>query len=339
MKRVFRSIMNVRKKKVPTIPLEELTKNYRQFLTSKIQPEEPSYIKLYEWIESYNREFKELPSIDYLFEKARKEGDETITANLKDIISEVPYWGSDYKAILKEEFQEQCDDEYKAMLEKTWQVVKSGIKVKKGRKKQIIKGLPDAITYLSGQSRKFLYNTLDTKYESQIKSLKDSIEVAENYDKKKKDPLTNLGLFVDLEKIDQVFRGIKLGDLFIIAAFVGQGKSTFAANLAYSGMMQGLNGLFVTLEMQYEEMRDMFYVLHASYPGWYGHEKYKDFAGKISYDNVRYAELDDGEEEFFKMVCKDYGTKRDDFGRLFLHKPPGNCTPSLLEMLDRKSVV
>ena len=113
MKKVFRSIINVRKNKVPTIPFNELIKNYRLFLASKIEAEDPSYIKMYEWIESHYREFKELPSIELIYEKANDEGNEVIISNLTDIAKEIPFWGSDYRAILKNKFDEQCKDEFR----------------------------------------------------------------------------------------------------------------------------------------------------------------------------------------------------------------------------------
>jgi hypothetical protein len=335
LKKIFRSIINIRKNKVPTIPEKELTKNYRVFLSSKIKPEDPSNIKMYEWIESYYREFKEMPSIEFLYQKAESEGAELIVASLTEIVQEIPFWGSDYKAIVKSQFEEQCEDEFKSLIEKTWQITKNGIEIKSGRgkKKRKIKGLHDAITFLTSRSKKFLFNSFRTKYESQIRSLEDSNEVMEEYRKRKKDPYSNVGLFVDLDKIDTTIRGIKCGDLVLLAAFVANGKSTFAVNLAYSGMMQGLNGLFVSLEMQYDEMRDMFYTLHMSYPGWYAHPKFGKLTGKITYNKVRYAELSDLEEEFFNAACEDFGTNKEDFGELFLSKPPENCTPSYLEMM------
>lgn len=333
MKKVFRSIINIRKKKVSTIPVDELVKNYRLFQTSKVKAEDPSYIKMYDWIEAHYRNFKDLPSIELLFEKANTEGNEVIVSNLTEITSEIPFWGSDYRAVLKKKFDEQCEDQFRIIVEKTWQVAKNGLKLEKGKKKKEVKGLHEAITYFNGESKQFLFDTLDIKYEGQIRGVIDSIEVKDDYKKREKDPLTNIGLFVDLEKIDRAFRGIKLGDLFIIAAFVGQGKSTVAVNVAYSGMTQGLNGLFVTLEMQFDEMRNMFYVLHSSFPSWYAYPEYKDFTGKITYDQIRYSELSKLEKTFFFSVCDDFGTGRDDFGELFLSKPPGNCTPSLLEMM------
>ena len=333
MKKVFRSIINVKKNKKPTIPEGELIKNYSAFLSSKIMPEEPSYVLMYGWIEAHYREYKELPSIELLYQKAEDEGAEYIVSNLTEIAQEIPFWGSDFKAIVKSQYEEQCEDEFKALIEKTWQITKNGLKVK-GRKKnekKELRGLSDAITFLNSNSKKFLFNSLDTKFQSQIRSREDSIEVMREYRKRKKDPYDNIGLFFDLEKIDTTFRGIKRGDLVLIAAFVANGKSTFAINLAYNGMMQGLNGLFVTLEMEFDEMRNMFYTLHTSYPGWYAHPRYGSLTGKITYDKVRYSELSDLEEEFLKEVCEDFGTKKDDFGELFLEKPPGNCTPSYLE--------
>ena len=105
MKKIFRSILNVKKKGVPTIPPKELVKNYRAFLASRVQCEDPSYIKMYEWIEAHFRDFKEVPSFELIYEKAQAEGEETILANLKDIAPLVPYWAGDYKAILKEKYR------------------------------------------------------------------------------------------------------------------------------------------------------------------------------------------------------------------------------------------
>lgn len=140
-----------------------------------------------------------------------------------------------------------------------------------------------------------------------------------------------MGMFSLIEKIDDVFKGIKIGDLFIICAYVGQGKTTFAVNLAYNALMQGLNGMFISMEMTFNEMRDMFYVLHTSNVDWYLDEKYKEMVGKVSYENVMYGELSDKEEEFFEFASDDFYQK-DGFGSLYLHQPPETLTPSTLEM-------
>lgn len=331
MKRIFRSIINIKKNGVPTIPLDELAKNYKAFITSRVEAEDPSYIKMYEWIEAHNRAFKELPSIELLFEKAQEEGNETVIANLEEIAPLIAYWGSDYRAVLKTKFEEQNGDEFRRVMEKTWQAVNSELIIKKGRKKKKIKGIQEAISYFHTETRRFLLNALDIKTEGQIKSTIDSKEVITEYEKRKRDPLSNLGLFTFLDKIDDVFRGTKLGDLFIIAAFVAQGKTTLAVNIAYNGIMQGLNGMFVTMEANYKEMRDMFYVIHTCNPDWYEHSKFKNLAGKISYERVRYGELSDLEQEFFEVASQDFAIK-DGFGELHLYQPSEHMTPSRFDM-------
>lgn len=331
MKKVFRSILNIKKKGTPTIPQKELTKNYREFLASRVQCEDPSYIKMYEWIEAHFRDFKEIPSLELMYEKAQQEGHETILVNLKEIAPLVPYWGGDYKAILKEKYHEQSQDSFRSVVEKTWQIAHSGLKQKgKGKnKKKELKGIPDAISFFSGGVRTFLLKIGDTKTEGQIRSTYESNDVIEDYQKRKREP--SVGLFTNLRKIDDVFRGIKLGDLFIIAAFVAQGKTTLAINMAYSGVYQGLNGLFVTMEMTFSEMRDMINVLHTCNTEWIKNKKFKNLVGKLSYEKIRYGELNPQEEEFFTTAVKDFG-ERDDFGELKIYQPDETMTPSRFEM-------
>lgn len=326
MKQIFRSIINIPKDSQPTIPLDELLKNYKAFIGSKVKPEDPSYIKMYHWIEDHHRSYKELPSIQYLNDKALKEGEETILSNLSDIVTQIPFIGSDYKAILRAKFEEQNNELFRDVLTKTWQIVSSGLKIKKNKE---IKGINSAIDYFGSRARELRINLLNIKTDSQIKSDEDCKEVVSEYRKRRRDPL-NKGMYTFFDRIDDVFRGIRPGDLFLIAAFVSQGKTTMAVNMAYHGIMQGLNGTYMSMEMSFKEMRDMFYVLHTSNPEWYSHPKYKNLAGKISYDKVSYGELTDLEQEFFEFCADDFG-KREDFGELKLIQPSEALTPSSFE--------
>ena len=335
MKRVYRSIINIKKAGALTIPADDLFKNYKIFLASNLKPEDPSFIKLYHWIEAHFRSYKECPSIEFLYEKAQQDGDEVVMANLKDIAVQTPYTKSDYRAILKEKSDEQNSSEFRNILNKTWQVVSSGLKLSKNKE---IKGVTSAIEYFSGESRKFRINTTGVKTDSQIRTEEDKNEVISDYEKRKKDPFTNWGMFTFLEKMDDCFRGTKLGQLLIIAAFVAQGKTTFVANMAYNGIMQGLNGMLVAMEMNFKEMRDLIYTLHTCNHEWYDHPKYKNLCGKISYEKVCYGELSDLEQEFFEFASNDFVT-RENFGKLHIYQPTETLTPSRLDMelFDRQA--
>jgi replicative DNA helicase len=339
MKRVFRSIINIKKSGNPTIAPDELVRNYKAFLGSKLNPEDPSYIKMMTWIEAHFRQFREIPSFELLYERAQADGDETVLANLKDIATQQPYIRSDYLVILKEKVEEQNKTEFQALIQRTYTAASSSLKIKAGGKKKEkeISGIGQAIEYFTSESRRFRLNSLGLKTDSQIRSTTDGTEVIESYKSKKKDPISNLGLFTQLDKIDTVLRGTKLGELLIVAAYVAQGKTTMVANLAYNGIMQGLNGLYVSLEMNFEEMRNMIYCLHTSNPDWYRHPKYKNLAGKLSYEKICYGELDDMEQEFFEAASENFVT--NDYGELIIFQPTEHMTPSHLEMelYDRRA--
>jgi hypothetical protein len=329
MKRIFRSIINISKNNQPTIDPDDLTRNYRSFLSSRVKAEDPSYITLYHWLESHYREYKEMPSILLLEKKAEKEGNEGVLVSLRDIVTETPFIRSDYKEILKQKFDEQAKSEYQKVLNETWQAANDGLKI--GKHKEI-KGLVPSIEYFISKAREFRIVDLTAKTESNIKTLEDSDEVIEQYKQRKKDPLSMLGMYTLLPQIDISVKGLKPGELMMVAAYVKQGKTITVTNLAYSGIIQGLNGLFITLEMNFQEMRDMIYVLHTMNPDWSDHKKYKNLMGSVTYDKVNYGELSDMEQEFFEEASKDFCSRKD-FGELFIYQPTESLTSSRLEML------
>jgi len=339
MKRIFRSIINIKKEISPTIPLEDLESNYASFIRSKIKPED-SFELIYHWIEAHHREFKEVPSIELLYQKAQLEGNEAVLANLREVVSQEPFARSDYLAILKEKYEEQCQGDFQSILQKTWQAVKAGLDIKNKGKTRKILGLQPAIEYFIGETRKFRRGSAKSKIDGEIRSEEDGKEEQAEYKRRKKDLAGQRDVFTFLDRIDEVFRGVKLGDLFIVAAFVGQGKSTFIANIVYNAIYQGRNGVFFTLEMTYLEMRTILYVLHCSNPEWYQHPKYKHLAGKITYDKVRNGEMTSEEEEFYDHACEDF-INRKDFGKLYIIQPPDALSPSYLEMelYDKKAAL
>lgn len=327
MKALFRSIINVKKGGKPTIEQAELKKNYRAFLASHVEPEDTSYIKLYHWIEGHFREYEELPSIELLSERALSEGEETIVAALNDIIEQTPYIESDYRAKLKDKFNEQRKDKLQNILTKTWQIASSELKI--GKKK--FSGISESLQFFTSETRKLRFGNLDVKTQGNIRNVTEAKDAYDSYQKRKMDPFSSLGMYSFYQKIDDVTRGLKPGQVMIIAGFVGQGKSTLSANLVYNGIMQGYNGLFIPLEMGYDEMRDMIYVLHASNPEWFEHPKYKNLAGKLSYDKVIYGEMNSMEDEFYKLVLDDF-VNNEEYGHLFIDQPSSELTMSELEL-------
>lgn len=326
MKRVFRSILDIHKNNRHTIDPDDLKHNYRAFLSSRVEPEDPSFIKIYHWIEAHFRDFEQIPMIELIYEKAESEGDEAVLAVLKNVIKEQPYIGSNYRAVLKEKFEEQSKEKFQQILTTTWKIASTGIK----EKKKTLKGIDTALRYFSDSVHGLRIGSLGIKTESDIRSEKDGVEVSTEYKKRKESSLGE-GMYTFFDKIDEATKGCKPGHVWLVAGFVAQGKSIMSANLAYNAVLQGLNGLFIPMEMDYNEMRDLFYVLHASCPEWYESPKYKHMAGNISYEKVRYGELSEEEEKFFDVVIKDFSTNPN-YGQLYLYQPSAMFSPANLEL-------
>lgn len=329
MKRIFRSIIDIKRPKDNTSTIEKdlLKRNYRSFLASNVESEDNTQRNLYTWIEAHYRNYDELPDIQLLHQRAESDGDEAMLAFLMDIAEQQPFTESNYRAVLKEKFEEQSKDKLQNTLQTAWQIANAGVKL--GKKK--VKGISDSITYVTTETRKLQWHSCDMKTSGDIRSKGESKEVIDIYEKKKTDSSVGRGMYSLLNRLDAYFRGIKPGQLMIIAAFTGQAKTIMTANMVYNGIMQGLNGLFIPLEMSYEEMRDLIYVLHTGSPEWSDHPKYRNLMGKITYDGVDYGELSDLEEEFFKVASENF-VSQDKYGTLFIDQPTEPLTPSSVEV-------
>lgn len=328
MKRVFRSILNIKNKEgKATIPQGELVVNYRAFQKSEVKPEEPAHITLYHWIESHFRQYHEVPSVELIYERAHSEGDEALLVAIKEIVEQVPHIRSDFVAVLTEVFERQNKEKFSEVLQKTWQIASSGLKVGKHE----LKGMKDALKYVIGETKFFRARTSGVKTESQILSVPEANEVKADYILRSKNPMLSAGMWSMINNIDYSLKGLKPGELMIVAAFTGHGKSTMSVNLAYNAVWQDMNGLYISLEMTHKEIKDQIYFLHTSNPIWKKHPKYKHLVGKIPFEKYKYGGLTAEEDEFVLAAIDDFGS-REGWGKLKIIQPTETMTPSVLEM-------
>ena len=88
--------------------------------------------------------------------------------------------------------------------------------------------------------------------------------------------------------------------------------------------------MFVPLEMNFGEMRDVFYLMHTANLEWKDHPKFKNMVGKIPLDRFQLGELTEKEEEFFNAARENF-EKHEGYGELHIYQPTDQLTPSLLE--------
>lgn len=335
---IFRSVINFKNdKNVPTIVQQDLLKNFRAMQqTVPVAPEDKAYKVLYYFILDHVKGCQtaeiELPSYEFTrnhFESV--EGNEAVLGVLEKIKGQQPYLGQDYRAVLKEYNEGQRLLQLERILSNSSKIATTGMEIGVGKNKIRVKGIMDSVSYFARETKDLQRDLTGVKTESQIVSMEDSVEVQEEYNKAKANPTESIGINTWLAEIDNATNGLKNTELMMVTAFTGHCKTTFSLNMAYRALYSGWNTAFVSLEMTFVEMRRHIYVLHACNPMFRDKlPQYKDLVGTITYNNVLYGRLNEREQKYWEIVCKDFDQNSNDksvkYGRFFVWQPDKSLT-------------
>jgi len=125
-----------------------------------------------------------------------------------------------------------------------------------------------------------------------------------------------------------VYRGIEMtydlsvpGTHTFVANDIITHNTTFALNWAYNLVTRYKSNVFyITLEMPYEQLRMMIYVMHSSNGKW----KAQGY-GFLDYDKVKSGDLTRDEEEFYQKVIKDFN-ENESYGDFEVWGPDEDIT-------------
>lgn len=92
-----------------------------------------------------------------------------------------------------------------------------------------------------------------------------SIKIQE-YQKIKENPQEALGLLTGFDPLDDATRGLKGGEMLVVAGRAGSGKSISALQMAVNIYKQGKDILLISLEMPAEQYEDRFFSCHSDLP-------------------------------------------------------------------------
>ena len=80
----------------------------------------------------------------------------------------------------------------------------------------------------------------------------------------KEDPNATLGVQTGIDKWDEVIHGFRRTEAWMIAGYVGEGKTMTCLQIAYSASIeQGKNVVFISTEMGKDQLRDLIYARHS----------------------------------------------------------------------------
>jgi hypothetical protein len=335
---IFRSIVNFRTEKgQETIAQKDLLKNFRAL--QQIVPEPPEenaykilYYFIWDYVKNCDTSETELPSYEFARNHFQMvEGNESVLGILEKIKSQQPYVGQDYRKVLQAYNKDQNILKLDKILSNSAKIASTGMELGQGKKKVKVEGVLDAISYFARETKELHRSISLVKTESQIVSGEDSGEVMAEYKKAKADPTEGMGISTWLYEIDEATNGLKNTELMMVMAYAGHCKTTFSTNMSYRALFGGWNTAYISLEMNFDEIRRYMYILHSCNPKFKEiFPQYKHLVGNIGKNNVAYGLLTPEEEKYFFEVCKDfdksYSTNSESYGRFFVWRPEKTVT-------------
>lgn len=296
--------------------MEYLVNNFNIISTSNIIFSLDLHDKLYQYVCDHIRKYTEVPSFDRIKKQFEEESD--VLEELSKISQEPTLYSNNFKSLVSDVFIEQQKKDLVNLFKEAMKISEEGKRINK----EVIIGPKKAMEFILGKSLNFLKTENKIKLEGSLKG--QSHEAYADYIESKKNNKFD-GLLTGLPTIDLACKGVNSGEFWLIAAYVSELKTTLAMNLAYTQVVeQGKNIKFISLEMPYQKVRDLFIVLHsANLNLWPGSEW--DDVYPLSYNSVAECTLTEREESFYEFLCNDLDNNAE-YGYLDIYQPPDGMT-------------
>ena len=294
MKRLLRSVIDFD----GALPQEAMAVNLQRLVTAKPDWGRTDDERIFRFVLGYFRQRLELPSARTVLDYFERSGDIEVQERLKDVAVATPYIRSNFVHLLQTLIEDQNRIKALVAIKEAQEILTRGLVVDKER----LTGVRDAFMYLARRSSELVVPESNAKIRGNIRE--DGEAVWDEYQMAKTNKDKVWGRFTGLDPIDTVCHGIKKGELWIHAGFAGELKTTLAINWCYNLVTRyRTNVYYVSLEMKYEHIRRMLYVLHST------NAKFR-LAGKevLDYRKVRDGELTPEEEAFYQEVIRDFGS-------------------------------
>lgn len=277
---------------------EELVLNMRKVQNTTFQWDRKDDQRLYQFCVTFFQSHLELPNERTVRDFFKKHDNIEALERLRDIRADSPYTRSNFSFHLQTLLNEQHQSRAVAYLQEAREIILKGAKVDG----EMRRGVRDGILHFVQNTNGLIVPEGNAKTRGDIRQ--DGQRVWDDYQAAKQDKSKAWGRFTGLNHIDRVCHGIKKGDLWVHAGFAGELKTSFAINWAYNLVTRyRTNVFYVSLEMKYEHLMRMLFVLHSS------HARFR-LAGyqPLDYRKVRDGELTEDEEKFYELVIKDFTT-------------------------------
>jgi len=295
-----------------------IAENFNFLLNSNVEFKSDEHSKIFNFVKKHSSKFVDVPSYGRLLKKFEEDID--TVEELQKIEKESALFATNFKSLVGEVFEEQQKKALVTLLKETNQISEGGVK----KNREFLKGPKAAVEHFLHKSTDFLKSEIDIKCQGSMKE--DSKTALQEYHDKKNQNKFD-GLLTGLNSIDEVCKGMRSPELWLLVAFVSELKTTQAMNYAYTqAVEQGKDIQFISLEMSFANCRDIFVCIHsANLNLWLNSEWHEVFP--LDYSKIQDGELTQEEEEFFDFLCNDL-ENNPEYGDIGIYQPPDGLTMS-----------
>lgn len=271
---------------------------------------------IWEFIKGFSRTHNHSPDVRTIrthFSTLKKND---ILDRVEILSSLKPLYRGDFLKYLEERAEDRRSRLAMELLREANNIIQTGVEIKDGKEKKILRGPIDAIRYFIDKSHDIVTPTGSSRLSGEVTT--DGEDFRLEYERIESDPLAGMGQNTGIEQMDQALRGAKKYELWTHAAFTGHLKSTFALNWIYNqSVYMGHSSCYFSLEMPYNQVRRLLYCMHSTH-GKFKEERIRLGIQKspgpsigISYDKLKYGELSPPEREFMLgCVVPDFNSGR-----------------------------
>lgn len=286
---------------------------------------------IWNYIQDFVRQHDHAPQVSTLLATFSARKEEEVGDRIEEIRSLPTKTGGDFTAWLTIKVDDRRKKEVSKLLQDAGTIVAVGLDIQeKGHPKTKIKGALEALQYV--QDRGAVIAEGATSRGAVGAEMGLYAETAwRAYEATELDPSGAAGQYAGIKQFDDATKGCHRGELWVHAGYVGQGKSTFLHNWAYSQAILGGHSVALwSLEMPVPQVSRILYAIHSHHSkfgqlkidlGLADTKTHQDIG--LPTNGLRDGNLSPEQKKLYRAVCTDwaYGMQTGLYGRLYIEVP------------------
>lgn len=214
------------------ITQDNLIANFQKLTQSRIEWPHPADKRIYQFLRAYFNQRLELPSKQTIIDHFEAGKDQESVERVSDHETVAPYSRTNFTHLLHETLEEQNRVRAITVLKESQEIITKGLIVDDEKKQ----GLRDGVLHFARNTHRLLVYEHNSRVDGNI--CEDGQEVWDEYQDAKLNKGKVLGKFCGINGIDSIVKGIKKGEMWVHAAFVGELKCLSGDSLIFDHKTQ-----------------------------------------------------------------------------------------------------